>query len=333
MNDSRKVGIMVDSGSIESNITHMSDVIRNANFKVLDAQGIKPNEDGEYVDEEGDNLLMEEGVVKALLQDAIDSYLVASLPGRNKADPNEFTYYLWDSFPNVAEHIQAEPRISSYVSSLFANTCGMLINSLAPAIQDITEHGQVLESIETFHHGPSTSYYLLVGEDAEQELDDDPDHAVIRLSPEERREREKVDLIKELGVEGYEKHIHKQQQLLNDEKLPDSVVASLNDYDRQLKDAIAFTDYTKILTSLPVAGFVESSKYLNMKKPAIGRYYSEGPLNGIPEPIPSHPHVSHPPYLDFKNHNPEIESAKDVTHYPNPTKEEVRIPNEPVTFF
>lgn len=309
MNDSRKVGIMVDSGSIESNITHMSDAIRNANFKVLDAQGIKPNEDGEYIDEEGDNLLMEEGAVKALLQDAIDSYLVASLPGRNKADPNEFTYYLWDSFPNVAEYIQAEPRISSYVSSLFANTCGMLINSLAPAIQDITEHGQILESIETFHQGPSTSYYLLVGESAEQELDDDPDHTVVRLSPEQRREREKIDLIKELGVEGYEKHLRKQQQLFTEEKLPPSVVSSLNDYDRQLKDAVEFTDYTKILTSLPVTGVLENSKYFNGKRPGIGHFYSEG----IKDPAPTQ--------IKF------IESPLNLT------KEDIRIPNEPVTFF
>lgn len=268
MSDSRKVGIMVDSKNIESNITHMSDAIRNANFKVLEAQGVKENDDGEYLDAEGENLLMEEGVVKALLQDAIDSYLVASLPGRDKGDPNEFSYYLWDSFPNVAEYIQAEPRISSYVSSLFANTCGMLINSLAPALQDIAAHGQSLSEIETFHQGPSTSYYLLVGEEADQVLDDDPDHILLRMSPEQRREQTKINLIKELGVEGYDNYIRKQQQLRDQENLPPEVIASLNDYDQQLKQA------------LNIHPVLENGDHHY-----TGRYYFEGTINGNSSPL------------------------------------------------
>lgn len=63
MNDSRKVGVMIDSGPIQSNLTHMCDAIRNANYKVLDQQGMKPNEEGEYLDKEGENLLMDEDAV------------------------------------------------------------------------------------------------------------------------------------------------------------------------------------------------------------------------------------------------------------------------------
>ncbi|ARV76695.1 hypothetical protein PHABIO_64 [Pseudomonas phage Phabio] len=270
MSDSRKVGIMVDSKNIESNITHMSDAIRNANFKVLEAQGVKENDDGEYLDAEGENLLMEEGVVKALLQDAIDSYLVASLPGRDKGDPNEFSYYLWDSFPNVAEYIQAEPRISSYVSSLFANTCGMLINSLAPALQDIAAHGQSLSEIETFHQGPSTSYYLLVGEEADQVLDDDPDHILLRMSPEQRREQTKINLIKELGVEGYDNYIRKQQQLRDQENLPPEVIASLNDYDQQLKQAIG--------QGQPFHPHISHPPYLNVDTSVVDNVIKPSPL-------------------------------------------------------
>lgn len=258
MTNPRKVGIMVDSSAIESNLTHMTDALRNANYKVLDASGVKPNEDGEYIDKDGDNLLMEEGVVKALLQDALDSYIVATLPGRNKTDPNEFTYYLWDSFPNIAEYIQAEPRISSYVSTLFANTCGLMIGALAPAIQDITAHGQSLESIETFQHDTGTNYYVLVGED-DPAVDTDPDHNYQKMSAAERQERKKIDLIRELGVEGYEAHIRKEQQVRDNENLPSEVVASLSDYDSRLKDAEAFTDYVNVLTSLPVDGVFKHS--------------------------------------------------------------------------
>lgn len=259
MSTERKVGIMIDSGAIESNLTHMTDAIRNANYKAVVASGLQQNADGEYVDADGDNLIMEEGVVKALLQDAVDSYLVAALPGRNKADPQEFSYYLWDSFPNVAEYIQKEPRISTYVSALFANTCGLLANSLLPAIKDITDHGQTLGHIETFCQGPSTSYYLLIGEDPEV-VDTDESHTEAelrrKLPIEERRERDKIELIKELGIEGYEKFVKKQSDLKDDEK---------------------FTDYVGILDKC-LTDAINSGEYPRSKF-AFGRYYSEGPTH------------------------------------------------------
>lgn len=227
----RNVGIMVDSRDIELNLTRMIDTLRNANYKTLAANGVLPNEDGEYVDDDGDNLLMEEGVVKALLQDAIDSYLVATLPGKNKTDPSEFNYYLWDSFPNVAEYIQKEPQINSYVSSLFAATCGLLVNSLTPALNDLRDAGQNLEHIETFSQGPSTSYYILVGEDVNQELDINPDHHIEPLTKAERQERAKIELIKELGPDKYQDYIRKQEELKCNE---------------------AFTDWTNIVTSQPL---------------------------------------------------------------------------------
>lgn len=271
MNTERKVGIMVDSGAIESNITHMTDAIRNANFKVVEASGLSPNEDGEYIDAEGDNLIMEEGVVKALLQDAVDSYLVASLPGRNKTDPQEFTYYLWDSFPNVAEFIQKDARVSTYVSSLFASTCGVLAGSLSPALQDIADHGQTLGHIETFHQGPSTSYYLLTGESPDN-VDLDPVHnETVKLTPEERREQTKIGLIKELGVVGYEAHIKKEQDL---------------------KGAEAFTDYVGVLGKVVDAAIADGSflKGSNKFKRGFGKYHTDGSN----EPTPCQVYTENP---------------------------------------
>lgn len=273
MNDSRKVGVMIDSGPIQSNLTHMCDAIRNANYKVLDQQGMQPNEEGEYLDKEGENLLMDEDAVKVLLQDAIDSYLVATLPGKNKADPNEFTYYLWDSFPNVAEYIQAEPRISSYVSALFAKTCGMLVNSLTPAINDIQSHGQNLEHIETFLQGPNTSYYILVGEDAIAEEDTSPEHQIPRMSKQERAEQTKIALIKELGVEGYEAWKTKEHNRAVAAEMPDSVKASLDDHD-------GFQDYigalNKALEEMPEHERLAIMGKHQRKLGGFGRYYIDG---------------------------------------------------------
>lgn len=214
MNNERKVGIMVDNTAIELNITRMTDSLRNANYQAVVASGIKENDEGDYLDEDGDNLIMEEGVVKALLHDALDSYIVATLPGKNKTDPNEFTYYLWDSFPNIAEYVANNATIGSYVSALFASTCGILAASLSPAISDITESGLYLADIETFHQDQKVSYYLLTGEPQDQE-DTDPMHETSKMSTAERRERVKIDLIKELGVEGYQAHLKKQQDLNN----------------------------------------------------------------------------------------------------------------------
>lgn len=287
MSEPRKIGIMVDSKAIEANMTSMTDVIRNANYKTLEKQKVQPNEDGEYLDAEGENLLMEEGVVKALLRDALDSYLVAALPGKNKGDPKEFQYYLLDSFPNVAEHVQSDDRINSYLGSLFANTCGLMASTLTPALQDIAAHGQTLEHIETFSIGRSNNYYVLIGEESDQPLDDNPDHAVIRMTKEERLEHTREQLKLELGPEGYAKHCER----MNNER---------------------FTDYVGIIGSIPPEeALLLGERHLkaSMRKPgAFGRYYFTGDDDKPTqewqskqiEPLPLHPHVSRPPDFGYK---------------------------------
>lgn len=249
MSQPRKVGVMIDNKDIEANLNYMSDVIRNANYKTLVAGEVKPNDEGDYLDENGENLLMSEEIVKSLLKDALDSYLVAALPGGKQHSPQEFNYYLMDSFPNVSNYIQANPEINTYVSALFAMTCSMMASTLSPALQDIVAHGQVLENIETFNIGPANSYYILIGEEADQELDNNPDHNLIKLSKEERAIRHKAELIEELGQEGYEKHIRKQQQE---------------------RDNQAFTDYTKRV------GEVLDEE---IKSGGIRRYYSESMID------------------------------------------------------
>lgn len=201
MTQSRTVGIMVDNKEIERNLVQMADSIRNANYKMLEANHIQPNEDGEYIDAEGDNLLMSEEDVLSVLRDAIDNHLVAAIPGSKNHNPQDFQYYLLDSFPNVAEQIQSNPAVANYLSALFASTCGTLSSTLGPAIQDIVQCNQNVESIDVFNLGANNSYYVLKGE--QDTTDNNPEHTNPKLSNEDRQNKTKAELIMELGPERY----------------------------------------------------------------------------------------------------------------------------------
>lgn len=289
MSQVRKIGVMVDSKDIQHNLGQMSDTIRNANYKMLEAKNIKPNEDGEYLDEEGDNLLMSEEDVTALLQDAMDNYLVASVPGSKNHNPQEFQYYLMDSFPNVAEQLQSNPAANTYISALFASTCGMLAAKLTPAIQDIVASDQMVGSIEVFNTGPHNSFYILQGE--VEEVVEGKDFEVVRLSKEERQAEFKAGLLQELGPEGYAQYQRDQEAIKLAERYKEE-----DDAFGRYGDALA-----KAFREDADAGYpsLKNSLRLNPLQRVTTRYYS----SSIHDPEAG---IKTEPTLDLIHHRVDI---------------------------
>lgn len=305
MPQKRNIGVMIDNKSIEHSLGQMSDSIRNANFKMLEAKNIQPNEDGEYIDEEGENLLMSEEDVKSILRDAMDSYLCASVPGSKNHNPQEFQYYLWDSFPNVAEYIQANPSVTNFLSSLFAVTCGELSATLTPAIRDIVSNNQSVGSIDVFNIGPQNSFYVLTGED--EETVEGKDFEVVRLTKEERQAQFKAGLLEELGPEGYA-HYQRGQEAL---KLAE----------RRNEDDIAFGKYGEALAKAfredADAGYpsLKNSLKLHPLRGMTTRYYS----SSFHDPDAG---IRTEPTLDLIHH------IVDISNVPNKPAN----PNEPLLF-
>lgn len=165
MNQPRVVGMTINHRELDHLLTSISDVIRNAAYKVA-----KP----EDFDESGTLIVMEESAVKALLQDALDHYI--QFTAGTIINPNNqhlsFNYYLDDSFQMVADYIKQDPTVFSYVSALFAQACGVLSSAIAPAIEDVCSSGQSIEKIDSFTIGSDNSYYVIHGES-----DDDPNPA------------------------------------------------------------------------------------------------------------------------------------------------------------
>lgn len=170
----RAIGMIIDHQEIEHILQQMTDVLRNAAYKVARAKYPKGHEKyPEYFDEQDQLMIMDEVSIKALLKDAIDHYLQFYAMARS-GSPADFNYYLGDSFAFVNEHINSEPHTLSYLASQFARACGVLAATLAPVVEDLSSSGHVVESVETFAVNSKESYYLVKGENPDYDCGYDP---------------------------------------------------------------------------------------------------------------------------------------------------------------
>lgn len=161
----RAVGMTVCHSEIEHTLQAMADVLRNAAYTVAkERYPVGHSKHAEFFDEVGTLQVMDEISIKALLKDAIEHYLQFHAVARN-CNPNEFVYYLNDSFEMVSEHINKHPEILSYLSATFASMCGTLAATLSPVIEDLTKTGHGIDRVESYVLNKKESYYLVVGED------------------------------------------------------------------------------------------------------------------------------------------------------------------------
>lgn len=170
MNQSRSIGMLVNHQEIEHILTSMSDVIRNTAYKVA-----KDENYTDMFDEDGTLIGYDEESNKILLRDCLNHYVeFSSAYGAVKG--TEFTYYLFDTFKLIAAYCMQEQNIISFLTSRFAQACGILSAALLPVVEDLQSSGQSIESIESFATSPENTFYLVRGEDMENQVEDDSDN-------------------------------------------------------------------------------------------------------------------------------------------------------------
>lgn len=185
----RNIGMMVSHNEIQHLITQMADVIRNAAYKVANERWPEGSDRrSEYFDETGTLMAMDEISVRVQLVDALEHYVMFNTSGTTAA--MDFNYYLEDSFQMVQPYINANPHILSYLSAKFAEACGILASTLSPVIQDLQSCGQSVEKIESFVQNTDETYYVVYGENFDNQetydpVEDDLSTVDVYQSPEE----------------------------------------------------------------------------------------------------------------------------------------------------
>lgn len=182
----RALGMTVNHRELEHILQSMADVLRNAAYAECNERyPVGHLKRAEYFDEVGTLLVMDETSIKALLKDAVEHYLQFHAVARNSAG-NDFTYYLGDSFSIVANRINSQPQVLSFLSANFAHMCGQLAGMLSPVVEDLSLTGHGVDRVESFVLNTDESYYLVVGEVQEtyDPKEDDLSTADVYQSPE-----------------------------------------------------------------------------------------------------------------------------------------------------
>lgn len=210
----RRIGMMINHHEVEHILTAMADVIRNAAYKVASVRWpVGHHLRHEYFEEDGTLKMFDDLSVKSLLKDAMDHYLEFHAISRSGTNA-DFNYYLGDSFGLVANHINSDPALISFLTAQFAMACGTLASSLAPAINDLAQVGQGIEKIESFVMNADESYYLVYGENFDNPETYDPeddrlDNVDTYQSPEELEALKKRRETKEKLAEQLEQYSKK----------------------------------------------------------------------------------------------------------------------------
>lgn len=168
------VGMLINHQEIDHLITAMSDSLRNAAYKV--ANQIAPKDSPkyhEYFDEDGTLRGYDMDSNKALIRDCLDHYVQYS-NAFGAMERTDFNYYLESNFEMVRGYVNANPEIMAYLTSLFARACGILSSVLEPVMENIINRGQIIDRIESFVTGPENTYYLVYGEDIDNQESYDP---------------------------------------------------------------------------------------------------------------------------------------------------------------
>lgn len=160
----RNIGMTINHYEIEHILQQMTDVLRNAAYAVANERyPVGHAKRDEFFAEDGTLLVMDETSIKALLKDALDHYLQFNAVARGGAH-SDFNYYLSDSFALVNDYVNNNQHIISFLSSQFAQACGILASTLAPVIEDLSATGHTVEQVESFTLNDKESYYLVKGE-------------------------------------------------------------------------------------------------------------------------------------------------------------------------
>lgn len=174
MSQPQVIGMMLDHREIDHLLTNISDSLRNAAYKVATERYPKGSaKHHDFFDEDGTLIGYDEDSNKALLKDALDHYVQFSNEHGQHLQ-SDFNYYLGDSFQLVEEHINKDPQLMSYLTAQFASACGTLAGALQPVVQDLGNHGQTIDKIESFTIDREKSYYVVFGENVDQPAGYDP---------------------------------------------------------------------------------------------------------------------------------------------------------------
>jgi hypothetical protein len=265
----RAIGMTINHHEIEHTLQQMSDVIRNAAYTVANERyPIGHEKRQEFFDETGTLLVMDETSIKALLKDAIEHYLQfhAVARGGSQAD---FNYYLNDSFEMIADYVNRNGHIVSYLSAQFASACGVLAATLAPVIEDLSGTGHGVERVESFTLNTQESYYLVVGEnpdDAEtyDPKDDDLSTVDVYQSPE---------VLDAIAERNYSRALN---DIIGETTWP--TLKSIYKDDKRLMVNLTMQDFSKVLhepiVTQPFHRHINSDEYAalnsNFKVPDLG---------------------------------------------------------------
>jgi hypothetical protein len=166
--------MLVNHQEIDHLLTQMSDVLRNTAYRIANTNHPKGSETyTQFFDEDGTLIGYDIDTNKALLRDALDHYVQYSREP-NATERLDFANYLQESFQMVAHEIMADHHALSFLTASFSTACGILSSVLAPVMDDVTCHGQLIDKIESYAVSFENTFYLVHGEDVDNPESYDP---------------------------------------------------------------------------------------------------------------------------------------------------------------